>query len=350
MGRTGNGLYRRGRTIYWESWIEGKRYRRRIGDVPWKIALDISRKMRVEIIEGNFNYGRKSKDLSFEDARAKFEAWAVANKKPLSIRSYKESLRRLAESFSGKLLSEISPFLIEGHRAKRVRAGVRVRCNREISILKNLYNRMKQWQLYEGDNPAAAVKLTKEPKQRLRFLDPEEETLLLSKCKEPLRTQIIVGLYCGVRLKSEGLTLRWADIDFTRGLLSVQSAWAKNGKMRGVPMNSLVREALGRLPKKGEWVFAKEDGTPYTSVCGFNKARKAAGLSDVTVHTLRHTFATRLIENGVDLRTVQELGGWSDLKMLERYGHVSPSRKAAAVEGLIPPNIPASKRPNLVSY
>ncbi|MBX3347776.1 MAG: site-specific integrase [Nitrospira sp.] len=350
MGRTGNGLYRRGRTIYWESWIEGIRYRRRIGDVPWKIALDISRKMRIEIIEGNFNYGRKTKDLSFDDAREKFESWAIANKRPASVRTYLECLRRLAPSFSGKMLSEISPFLIEAHRHKRIKEGAKVRVNREISLLKNLCNRMKQWGLYEGDNPAAAVKLTKEPKQRLRFLEPEEETLLLSKCEEPLRTMIVIGIYCGVRLKSEGLTLRWADIDFTRSLLSVQSAWAKNGKMRGVPMNSLVREALGRLPRKGEWVFAKSDGTPYTSVSGFNKARKAAGLLDVTVHTLRHTFATRLIENGVDLRTVQELGGWSDLKMLERYGHVSPSRKAAAVEGLIPPNIPASKVPNLVSY
>ena len=60
---------------------------------------------------------------------------------------------------------------------------------------------------------------------------------------------------------------------------------------------------------------------------GFESACKLASLSDVTPHTLRHTFATRLIENGVDLRTVQELGGWSQIKMLERYGHVSPSRK-----------------------
>ena len=203
--------------------------------------------------------------------------------------------------------------------------------------------------LYEGDNPVATVKLTNEPKQRLRFLEPEEETILLSKCGEPLRTMVLVGIYLGVRLRSEGLTLQWRDVDFARGTLTVQSAWAKNGKSRTIPMNSLVREALGRLPRKSEWVFTKPDGRPYTAVGGFNRARQAAGLSDVTVHTLRHTFATRLIENGVDLRTVQELGGWSNLKMLERDGHVSPSRKVAAVEGLIPPNFPPSKVPNLVT-
>jgi len=82
-------------------------------------------------------------------------------------------------------------------------------------------------------------------------------------------------------------------------------------------------------------VFAKRDGTPYTSVRNvFESACQRACLEDVTPHTLRHTFATRLIANGVDLRTVQELGGWAQLRMLERYGHVSPSRKAQAVEGL----------------
>ena len=55
----------------------------------------------------------------------------------------------------------------------------------------------------------------------------------------------------------------------------------------------------------------------------------------ITPHTLRHTFATRLIENGVDLRTVQELGGWAKIEMLTRYGHVSPSRKAEAIEKLV---------------
>jgi integrase len=169
---------------------------------------------------------------------------------------------------------------------------------------------------------------------------------------------VLIGIYCGVRLKSEGLTLRWQDIDFRLKTLTVQAAYSKNSKPRTIPMNSLVLEALSRLPKKSEWVFTKPNGKPYTAVRGFIQAREAAGLIDVvpdtekcavTVHTLRHTFATRLIENGVDLRTVQELGGWSNLKMLERYGHVAPSRKAAAVEGLVPPNFPPSKRPNLVT-
>src|SRR5262249_17646259 len=152
---------------------------------------------------------------------------------------------------------------------------------------------------------------------------------------EPLRTMVLVGIYSGVRLKSEGLTLRWENLDFARGTITVTAAHAKTGKERTVPMNSWVRPALETLPRRSDWVFAKPNGTPYHAVRGFRAACRRAGLTDITPHTLRHTFATRLIENGVDLRTVQELGGWSNLKMLERYGHVRAARKAEAVEGLV---------------
>ena len=59
----------------------------------------------------------------------------------------------------------------------------------------------------------------------------------------------------------------------------------EKSKPRVIPMNSLIREALGRLPRKGEWVFTKPNGKPYTAVLGFDKARKAAGLIDIVPNT-----------------------------------------------------------------
>ncbi len=345
-----HGIYQRGNTWYWESWIEGVRYRRRIGrDIPRQLALDIARKYRVEILGGNYGYGTKAKDVSFEDARTQFETWAAANKKPRTAHSYLECLRRLAESFSGKRLSQLSSFHVEGHRQGRIKAGARVRANREVAVLKNMFNRCREWELFDGANPVESVKLTKEPKQRLRFLDREEEDRLLAKCTEPLKTMVLIGVHCGLRLASEGLTLRWADLDFRLKTLSVQASYAKTGVSRAIPMNSLVLAALTRLPRHSDYVFAKPNGMPFRVVQGFRAACRRAGLHDVTPHTLRHTFATRLIENGVDLRTVQELGGWSNLKMLERYGHVTPSRKAEAVERLVPPNVPAPEMRKLVT-
>ena len=291
---------------------------------------------RVAILKGEHGIGKKAKDLSFDGARKRYEAWATANKKPGTTKDYKECLRRLAESFSGMRLSTLSPFLVEKHKQKRIQAGARVRANRELAVLKSLFNRCRDWKLIECENPAVHVKMLKEPRQRLRFLEPEEEDRLLAACAEPLRTIILLGIHTGIRLKSEALTLRWADVDVGRRTLSVAAAFAKSGTCRTVALNSLVLAALEELPRAGEFVFVKPGGDPYTSVRNsFGTACRLAGLRDVTPHTLRHTFATRLIENGTDLRKVQELGGWAQIKMLERYGHVTPSRKAAAVEGLV---------------
>jgi hypothetical protein len=59
-------------------------------------------------------------------------------------------------------------------------------------------------------------------------------------------------------------------------------------------------------------------------------------LDGVTWHALRHTFASRLVAAGVDLRTVQELGGWRTLSMVQRYAHLSPGHLVAAVEKIVP--------------
>lgn len=109
----------------------------------------------------------------------------------------------------------------------------------------------------------------------------------------------------------------------------------KNGRTRTIPLNSTVLGALRALhaTAKGEYVFVNEDGEPYKSIGSiFKRACKRANISGVAPHTLRHTFASRLVMAGVDLRTVQELGGWQTIAMVERYAHLSPAHKAQAVE------------------
>src|SRR6185503_8635833 len=286
-------------------------------------------------LRGELGIGKKAKDLSFDEARKKFEAWADATKKAGTAQAYKECLRGLGESFTGTHLSALSPFLVEKHKQQRIQAGARVRANREFAVCRALFNRWKEWKLFEGENPVTSVKLLKEPRQRLRFLEPEEEDRLLAECAEPLRTLILVGTNCGLRLKSEALTLRWEDIDAVRRTVTVQASYANSGQTRTVSLNSVVLAVLNRLPKRSEFVFAKPNGKPYHAIRGFRAACQRAGLTGVTPHSTRHTFATRLVENGVDLRTVQELGGWATLSLIQRYAHVSPSRKAEAVEGLV---------------
>ena len=88
---------------------------------------------------------------------------------------------------------------------------------------------------------------------------------------------------------------------------------------------------------RSEYVFVQEDGaTPYKSIrTAFETACRHAKLTDVTPHVLRHTFTSRLAMAGYDLRTIQELGRGKEIKMVERYAHLSPSHKAEAVEEIL---------------
>jgi integrase len=118
----------------------------------------------------------------------------------------------LAESFGPKGLREIAPFHVEAHKQHRIQAGARIRVNRELAVLKALFYRCQDWGVFEGDNPVRRVKFVKEPRQRLRYLEAEEEQRLLYAATEPLRTMILLGIHTGLRLHSEALTLKWPDI------------------------------------------------------------------------------------------------------------------------------------------
>jgi integrase len=337
---SGEGVVLRRKTWWLDCLINKTRYQRKLGKgISRSAAVEISLKYRVEILSGNVGFAKQRKDPTFDEVRTKFEARAVKENRPRTVKTYRECLRRLAESFGGKRMGQISTMAVQTHKHDRKKAGAPIRANRECSVLRRLFNYCREEKLYEGPNPVdATVKFFPEPREKTRVLSPQEEDRLLAKCEEPLRTLVLIGIYCGLRLASEALTLRWSNLDLRQQRsLTVIGAYAKNGKMRMVPLNSTVREALERLPHppNAEWVFTTRKGTPYKSMPnGFEAACKAAGLEGVTPHTLRHTFASRLMENGVDPIKITKLAGWSSIKMLDRYAHADPTRLAEAVEGL----------------
>ncbi|MBI2962729.1 MAG: site-specific integrase [Deltaproteobacteria bacterium] len=153
---------------------------------------------------------------------------------------------------------------------------------------------------------------------------------------------ILSEIHAGLRIRAEALSLGWPDVDlrgrpgYPNGSLTMQAAYAKNGTSRTVPLTSVLREALARLKETAtsDVVFVGRGGRPLRSIRNaFELAPEKAGLGkDVTPHILRHTFASRLAMAGVDLRTIQELGGWKTLALVERYSHLSPSHKAEAIE------------------
>jgi integrase len=270
-------------------------------------------------------------------------------------------LVQLARAFGDKRLSLITPWTLEHYKKERVAgtplterppglsdkewarrsrlaaAGSPIGVNRELAVLKVLFNRCKAWGFIDLDNPVCAVNLRNEPRTRLRWVTAEEEARLLAVAPEPLRSVIVLGLNTGLRIQAEALQLRWDDLDLTHGHLTVSAAYAKNGRSRMVPLNSLARRTMEHLRRQATspFVFAKPDGSPYRSIrSAFQTACRRAGLSGITPHTLRHSFGSRLAMSGADMRTIQEVGGWRTLGMVERYSHLAESHKAKAVEKL----------------
>ena len=346
MARRGDGLYLHGKhkNIWWlDCIIHKKRYQLPLGKgISRSVAQELAAIKRAQIIKGEEGIGIKKKDCKFLKAKEEFLKWTEANKRPRTLRSYRECLTRLSVSFQGKNLGEITTWLIEKHKQSRAQAGAKIRANREISVLKNLFNFAIRLGLYQGSNPVTGVKLFKEEKRKFRYLEPDEERRFVQELKEPLRTLVILGIHCGSRIQSEGLTLRWENIDLKRKLLSVEGAFAKNGERRVIPLNTTAHQALVNLKQTAtsEFVFAR-NGIPYRHIRkSFDRGCKRAKLHGVTPHVLRHTFASRLVMSGADLRTVQELGGWKDMGMVMRYSHLSPNHKAEAVQRIALENSP----------
>ena len=178
--------------------------------------------------------------------------------------------------------------------------------------------------------------MEKEDNRRDRWLTYEEEEELLRVCPPWLKELIIFSLNTGFRL-SETLNLTWEGVDLFRRTITVFKT--KNTENKTIPMNGTVFEMLKEKAKvrsvRTTLVFYNELHKPHlkTSVDhAFQKALKKAGIKDFRFHDLRHTFATRLIQAGVDFYKVQKLLGHKTSQMTMRYAHHYPESLRDAME------------------
>ena len=178
-------------------------------------------------------------------------------------------------------------------------------------------------------SPLAGVKLFKIPGGRLRYLTEGEE-LRLKEVMLPANFRLVrFAILSGLR-REEQFTLAWKHVDFRNGILTIPRS--KNGDSRHVQLSDEAMEILKAIRSEtrviSEWCFPSENPlTPLDPQNFYNRvyvpALKKAGLEDVVWHTLRHTFCSRLVMAGVDIRTVQELAGHKTLAMTLRYSHLS---------------------------
>jgi len=131
---------------------------------------------------------------------------------------------------------------------------------------------------------------------------------------------------CGLRI-SEALALCWPDVDMIARTVHVRHG--KGDKARMVPMGEVAAEKLGRwkMEHEGPQIFPMSRQYAWMMLQHYKRAAKIK--KAVGPHTLRHSFATHLLEGGADLRVIQELLGHADIGTTSIYTHVSPKRLKA---------------------
>ena len=247
-----------------------------------------------------------------------------------------QMLKQLTEYFgSERPVTEIGPVDIEGYKLHRRTQVSGSTVNRELALLKRMFNLATEWDLFLDRNPVCRVKFFREFNIQRRILSIEEEKRLLENASPFLQDLIIFGLNTGMRV-GEIFSLQWSYVELEKGVLNVFAP--KTGKTRAVPINAEAKRVLEAwaLGRKNEFVFYNYDtGKPFVDLkAGFALACRKAGISGVTWHTLRHTFASRLVDRGADIVTVQQLLGHSTVTVTMRYTHTNLDSKRAAVEKL----------------
>jgi integrase len=167
----------------------------------------------------------------------------------------------------------------------------------------------------------------KEDNPKERYLSADEAQSLharLTESDNPMLQYIIPMLMLTGARKREVLDARWGDFDYERQLWRIHTT--KLGKPRFVPMSEGVIQLLDSVPRHDcVWSFPNPKTLkPYVSIFyAWNTSRKAAGLADVRIHDLRHSFASFLVNAGRSLYEVQRLLGHTQIKTTQRYAHLS---------------------------
>ncbi len=178
-------------------------------------------------------------------------------------------------------------------------------------------------------------RLLPENNQKERILTSAEEKNLLNASPGPLRSIIITALCTGMR-KNEILSLKWDNVKLNSDLITVDHTNTKSKKTRRISICAELKRLLRELKLKSagnEYVFLSTTGKRYKRHDSlnkiFNRSCKIANISAFRFHDLRHTAATKMIENGVNIVAVSKILGHADLKTTMRYAHPDDSMKEA---------------------
>lgn len=353
-------LFRRGEIWYASySLPGGKRIKESLGTADKRLATELHDKRKAELWRvdrlGDFPdvtfddacmrwLEEKAEKKSLNDDRSRMAFWLahfegvplkdVTEQKIYSAVSKMSNRKQLERWRIQAAIAQKNGDTIPKYEARPVTTATKAK---HLALMKSILRAAeREWKWLEK---APVIKIPTVRNKRIRWLEKEEARRLIDECPEPLKSVVKFALATGLR-RSNIINLEWSQLDMQRRVAWVNPEDSKSNRAIGVALNDtacrVLREQIGKHHK---WVFVhtkawhRPDGTLTPQVRkmrvddsrAWNAACRRAGITDFRFHDLRHTWASWLIQSGVPLSVLQEMGGWESIEMVRRYAHLAPN-------------------------
>lgn len=333
-------VYKRGGVYWYDFWFQGQRYRQSTSLTNKTAAGRAEAIHKAELAEGRAGIASRGPSPTFEDfVTNEFLPWSEREHQshPRTHVRYKTASKPLKKFFGKFNLDVISPGLVERFKVARSADVSPASVNRDMAVFRYMMNFAIR-QGYLVRNPVSGIRFLDEGPGIMRIVSHEEEQKYLKAASPLLRDFATVMLETGMR-PAEVFTIRKENVHLLKRYLFVPIGKTKYAR-RNVPLTEAVAEILKRrLAKaKGPYLFPHrhDPNKPLTTLKKAHEEalRKAEITPRFRVYDLRHTFGSRSAMAGVDLATLKELMGHSQISMTMRYVHPTPEHKRQAVNKL----------------
>jgi integrase len=273
-----------------------------------------------------------------DDLIARFIDEHVSRKRPHTQYDYRNIIERHIRPAIGSMkVAEVAWSDVDALHRKITKAGKKTQANRVVAVVSKMFSLAIRWRM-RPDNPAKGIERNPEQKRK-RYATPAELQRLLAAFDEYEDQQAVaifqLCLLTGCRV-GEAMAARWDALDLTARTWTKLGSTTKQKTDHVVPLSVPAKELLAELRRRTnlEWVFPA-DSAPGHRVAvqkAWRAIRKAAKITGLRIHDLRHSFASQLASQGASLPLIGALLGHSNPVTTHRYAHLFDDPQRAAVE------------------
>jgi integrase len=308
----------------------GTERRYTIGNPPeWSVAAarDKAKDLKREVDSG----GDPLNELeairgapTVADLCARFEEEHLDKLRPRTQTDYRAIIRNEVVPALGELKVAAVGFEHVEQLHRKIKRRAPILANRALAVLSKMFALAIKWR-WRTDNPCKGVERNREI-PRNRYLSDDELTRLNTALDEhdDLRAADVFRLllWTGAR-RGEVLSAQWNQFDLEKGIWTKPAAATKQKTAHRIPLNKPALQLLARLPHDGDWLFPGRSGHHRINIDrSWGLICKAAKITGLHVHDLRHSYASQLASEGVGLHVIGGLLGHTQPRTTHRYAHL----------------------------